>query len=80
LLIQYVNSISRNQELSSQQMVLYIMGWGDRIKSHNVVPIFWSTAKHALCTAYIEFQSASDVSLLADGGEMSLLLSIVSHL
>jgi hypothetical protein len=42
LIAQCVNTLSRDQELSSQQVVSYIMGWGDRYLSHSYVPIYWT--------------------------------------
>lgn len=39
MLSQCVNTLTRYQELSSQQLVALIMGWGDRFESHSFVPI-----------------------------------------
>ncbi|KAF8485526.1 hypothetical protein JB92DRAFT_3131255 [Gautieria morchelliformis] len=44
LITQCVNSLSRDQELSSQQVVSYIMRWNDCYLSHSYVAIHWSGA------------------------------------
>ena len=41
LIQQCTNSLTREQELSSAQVISYIMGWGDRFISHHFEAIYW---------------------------------------
>jgi hypothetical protein len=60
LIAQCVYTLSRDQELSSQQVVSYIMGWGDRYLSHCHVPIYWTAVISELRKRFPSMESNSE--------------------
>jgi hypothetical protein len=48
LLFHCQHAINREMELSGQQVMAYLMGWGDHICSHHYVPLYWSGVKRSL--------------------------------
>lgn len=57
LLLRCLTSLNREQELSGPQVISYLMGWGDVYKSHNYVPIFWSSFTSVVIRAYPELRT-----------------------
>jgi len=56
LIFRCQHSINREMELSGQQVVAYLMGWGDRICSHHYVPLYWSIVKRCLLVTFPELR------------------------
>ncbi|KAJ7431258.1 hypothetical protein B0H11DRAFT_2262212 [Mycena galericulata] len=52
LLFRLVHAINREQELGAPMVNSYLMGWGDRYRSHQYVPIYWSSFVGALFRAF----------------------------
>ncbi|CAK5266163.1 unnamed protein product [Mycena citricolor] len=52
LLFRLVHAINREQELGAPMVISYLMGWGDCYKSHNYVPIYWTSFAAALRKAF----------------------------
>lgn len=46
------NTLSREQEFSAPEVINYLMGWGDRVVSHNFVSIYLDSVLGALKSAY----------------------------
>jgi hypothetical protein len=57
LIFRCQHSINREMEYSGQQVIAYLMGWGDRICSHNYVPIYWSMVKRCLLVTFPDLRS-----------------------
>lgn len=52
LLFRCQQAINREMELSGPQVMAYLMGWGDSIQSHHYVPVYWSSVRRALLSAF----------------------------
>jgi hypothetical protein len=51
LVFRCFQAINREAELSAPQVISYLMGWGDVVRSHNYVALYWSSlAAHLLQT------------------------------
>lgn len=48
LIFRCFNILNQQMELSAQQVISYLMGWGDVICSHQYVSIYWSHLQHLL--------------------------------
>ncbi|CAK5284216.1 unnamed protein product [Mycena citricolor] len=71
LLFRLVHAINREQELGAPMVISYLMGWGDNYRSHNYVPIYWSSFLATLFDRFpdlkcIQTRSASNVPAQAD--------------
>ena len=53
------HTLNRNVEQSGPQVISYLMGWGDSFKSHNYVPLFWSSMASYLRRKCPELNMAS---------------------
>ncbi len=42
------NTLTRDREFSSPEIMSYLMGWGDRYQSHTYIPIYWDTIVRTL--------------------------------
>lgn len=42
------NSLTRDREFSSPEIMSYLMGWGDRYESHTYVTIYWDSVGRSL--------------------------------
>lgn len=52
LIFRACNAINKEQELSAPQVVSYLMGWGDVYRSHQYVPLYWTSVVSALIKEY----------------------------
>jgi hypothetical protein len=52
LIQQCANTLSQQQELSAPEVVIYLMGWGDRFVLHHFETIHWHSVVLMLCKAY----------------------------
>lgn len=55
LLARLTNTINREQELSAQMVMSYLMGWGDVYRSHAYTPIYWSSFSRELVHTFVNF-------------------------
>ncbi|KIJ54923.1 hypothetical protein M422DRAFT_153016, partial [Sphaerobolus stellatus SS14] len=55
LIVQCVNTLSKYFELSSQQIVSLLSGWGDRFESHGAISIYLSTSMYYVHKTFPEF-------------------------
>ncbi|KZT07877.1 uncharacterized protein LAESUDRAFT_650065 [Laetiporus sulphureus 93-53] len=51
LLFRSVNILNRQQEIPAPMVFSYLMGWGDVIKSHHYVSVYWTSFTGALLKA-----------------------------
>ena len=54
LLFRLVNTINREQELTTPMVMSYLMGWGDVFRSHTYTPIYWSSVVGTLYKIFPE--------------------------
>jgi len=52
LLFRIANAMNKEQELAATMVVSYLMNWGDTVKSHNYVPIYWTSFRRHLWQMY----------------------------
>lgn len=57
LLARVVNTINREQELSGQMVMSYLMGWGDVYRSHTYTPIYWTSFSAELVRVFSQFRA-----------------------
>jgi hypothetical protein len=57
LLFQCAHAINQQEELAAPQVMAYLMGYDDSIKSHQYVPIYWSRIVRALLKAHLNIRS-----------------------
>ncbi|KAF8603659.1 hypothetical protein BDV93DRAFT_442049 [Ceratobasidium sp. AG-I] len=53
-------SLNKEMEYSGQQVMAYLMGWGDSITSHTYTSIYWSLVVRSLKATYPELVSKSE--------------------
>jgi hypothetical protein len=46
------NALNQQNELSGQQVISYLMGWGDVFRSHRFAPVYWCQVAHELKKRY----------------------------
>ncbi|KAF8145651.1 hypothetical protein K438DRAFT_1735322 [Mycena galopus ATCC 62051] len=61
LLFRLVHTINREQELGAPMVISYLMGWGDKYRSHRYVPIYWSSFIGALFRVFPELKQVSSL-------------------
>lgn len=42
------NTLTRDREFSSPEIMSYLMGWSDRYQSHTYIPIYWDSIVRSL--------------------------------
>jgi len=60
LVFQCENTINCQTELSAQQVIAYLMNWGDTFRSHRYVPFHWSVVQRHLLAVYPGLANGSD--------------------
>ncbi|KAF8195697.1 hypothetical protein K438DRAFT_1968205 [Mycena galopus ATCC 62051] len=66
LLFRLVHTINREQELGAPMVISYLMGWGDKYRSHRYVPIYWSSFIGALFRVFPELKQVSSLPQNSD--------------
>jgi hypothetical protein len=46
------NTLTRDREFSSPEIISYLMGWGDRFESHHYFVLYWDTIISGVKNAY----------------------------
>ena len=62
LLFHLVNTINLKQELAAPMVMLYLMGWGDKYRSHQYTPIYWSSFVSQLLQAFPSLARRGDIT------------------
>ncbi|KAG2132150.1 uncharacterized protein EDB93DRAFT_1094070 [Suillus bovinus] len=57
LLFRCQHALNHEMELSGQQVMAYLMGWGDHICSHRYVSLYWSGLRRSLLATFPGLQS-----------------------
>ncbi|KZT10007.1 uncharacterized protein LAESUDRAFT_645823 [Laetiporus sulphureus 93-53] len=52
LLFRSVNILNRQQEMPAPMIFSYLMGWGDVVKSHHYITVYWTSFAEVLLNAY----------------------------
>lgn len=69
-------AINREQEFSGQQVMSYLMGWGDTIQSHTYSPIYWSSVTRELRELFPELKSSEEIDNCQKGRKGSARVSL----
>lgn len=59
LLYRCFQALNREAEYSGPQVIMYLMGWGDTFKSHNYVPIYWSSVVSRIYRTFPEIRKSA---------------------
>jgi hypothetical protein len=58
LLFRLVHAINREQEIGAPMVISYLMGWGDKYRSHQYTSIYWSSFVGALLKEFPSLKRA----------------------
>ncbi len=56
LLFRCEHAINQQTELSAQQVIAYLMNWGDCFRSHRYVPFHWCVVQRHVVALFPELQ------------------------
>ncbi|KAF8546298.1 hypothetical protein OG21DRAFT_1527921 [Imleria badia] len=63
LLFWLAHAMNQQQELAAPMVLLYIMGWGDVMRSHCYSTIFWATFEHALLCCFPSLHGGEELHM-----------------